>query len=127
MLLAAGLLYMMYRRGWLKPPKLDYTRPDRQPGDPDYDRTDYRREDWAFLWTLILIVLTGYVLEAVRLVWLADKPELGVLVAPNGNGNTISRNSSMRSWCARHAGAPAARGSITGAPRTFRLRPCTRR
>ena len=75
-LLAAGLLYMMYRRGWLKPPKLDYTRPDRQPGDPDYDRTYYRREDWAFLWTLILIVLTGYVLEAVRLVWLADKPDV---------------------------------------------------
>ena len=75
-LLTAGLLYMMYRRGWLKPPKLDYTRPDRQPGDPDYDRTHYRREDWAFLWTLILIVLTGYVLEAVRLVWLADKPDV---------------------------------------------------
>jgi Fe-S oxidoreductase len=75
-LLAAGLLYMMYRRGWLKLPKLDYTRPDRQPGDPDYDRTHYRREDWAFLWTLILIVLTGYVLEAVRLVWLADQPDV---------------------------------------------------
>ena len=75
-LLAAGLLYMMYRRGWLNLPKLDYTRPDRQPGDPDYDRTHYRREDWAFLWTLILIVLTGYVLEAVRLVWLADKPDV---------------------------------------------------
>ena len=75
-LLAAGLLYMMYRRGWLKPPKLDYTRPDRQPGDPDYDRTHYRREDWAFLWTLLLIVLTGYVLEAVRLVWLADKSDV---------------------------------------------------
>ena len=75
-LLAAGLLYMMYRRGWLKPPKLDYARPDRQPGDPDYDRTYYRREDWAFLWTLILIVLTGYVLEAVRLVWLADSPDV---------------------------------------------------
>ena len=28
-LLVGGLLYMMYRRGWLRPPKLDYARPDR--------------------------------------------------------------------------------------------------
>jgi hypothetical protein len=63
-LLAGGLLYMMYRRGWLKPPKLDYARPDRAPADPDYDRSGYRREDWAFLWTLLAIVATGYVLEA---------------------------------------------------------------
>jgi Fe-S oxidoreductase len=73
-LLAGGLLYMMYRRGWLKPPKLDYARPDRAPADPDYDRSGYRREDWAFLWTLLAIVATGYVLEALRLVWLAGRP-----------------------------------------------------
>jgi len=72
--LALGLLYMMYRRGWLKPPKLDYARPDRSPTDPDYDRSGYRREDWAFLWTLLLIAATGYLLEALRLVWLADRP-----------------------------------------------------
>jgi len=75
-LLAGGLLYMMYRRGWLKPPKLDYARPDRAPGDPDYDRSGYRREDWAFLWTLLTIVATGYVLEALRLVWLSDRPDV---------------------------------------------------
>src|ERR1700682_4201119 len=75
-LLAGGLLYMMYRRGWLKPPKLDYARPDRQPGDPDYDRSGYRREDWAFLWTLVLIVATGYLLEAARLVWLEARPDV---------------------------------------------------
>jgi len=75
-LLTGGLLYMMYRRGWLKPPKLDYARPDRQPGDPDYDRSGYRREDWAFLWTLLLIVATGYLLEAARLVWLEATPEV---------------------------------------------------
>jgi len=74
--LAAGLLYMMYRRGWLRPPKLDYARPDRQPGDADYDRSGYRREDWAFLWTLLLIVATGYLLEAARLVWLAARPDV---------------------------------------------------
>jgi Fe-S oxidoreductase len=74
--LAGGLLYMMYRRGWLKPPKLDYARPDRDPRDADYDRSGYRREDWAFLWTLLTIVVTGYVLEAARLVWLEARPDV---------------------------------------------------
>ena len=68
---------MMYRRGWLKPPKLDYARPDRAPGDPDFDRPQYRREDWAFLWTLLIIGCTGYVLEAARLVWLQARPMSG--------------------------------------------------
>ena len=68
--LIAGLLYMMYRRKWLGLPKLDYARPDRAPGDPDYNRSFYRREDWAFLWTLILIAVTGFLLEGSRLVWL---------------------------------------------------------
>lgn len=72
--LIVGLLYMMYRRKWLALPKLDYTRPDRSPEDPDYDRSSYRREDWAFLWALILISITGYILESARLVWLADDP-----------------------------------------------------
>jgi len=73
--LIAGLLYMMYRRGILAPrPRLDYTRPDRSPEDPDYDRSYYRWEDWAFLWTLILIGITGFILEASRLVWLAHDP-----------------------------------------------------
>ncbi|MFQ5564852.1 MAG: heterodisulfide reductase-related iron-sulfur binding cluster [Paracoccaceae bacterium] len=72
--LIAGLLYMMYRRGWLALPKLDYARPDRAPGDPDYDRSFYRREDWAFLWTLILIAVTGFMVEASRLLWLQDDP-----------------------------------------------------
>jgi len=76
LMLTAGLLYMMYRRGWLKLPKLDYARPDRRPADPDYDRSDYRREDWAFLWGLLVIGITGFVLEAARLVWLEGRPEV---------------------------------------------------
>jgi Fe-S oxidoreductase len=75
-LLITGMLYMMVRRGWIKPPKLDYARPDRQPGDPDFDRPGYRIEDWAFLWTLVIIGITGYVLEAVRLVWLQGRPDV---------------------------------------------------
>ncbi len=72
--LIAGLIYMMVRRGWIRPPRLDYARPDRRPGDPDYDRSFYRREDWAFLWTLVTIGVTGFLLEAARLVWLQDRP-----------------------------------------------------
>ncbi|MCK5919861.1 MAG: hypothetical protein KAG66_02905, partial [Methylococcales bacterium] len=64
-----GLLYMMYRRQWLALPKLDYTRPDRGPDEVDFDRSAYRREDWLFLWLLVLIGVTGFVLEADRLVW----------------------------------------------------------
>ncbi len=74
--LLGGLLYMMYRRGWMKLPKLDYARPDRSPGDPDFLRPEYRREDWAFLWTLVIIGFTGYLLEAARLVWLQARPDV---------------------------------------------------
>jgi len=66
----AGLLYMMYRRKWMGLAKLNYARPDRAPEDPDSDRSGYRREDWAFLWLLLLIAATGFLLEAARLVWL---------------------------------------------------------
>jgi Fe-S oxidoreductase len=74
--LIGGLAYMMYRRGWLRLPKLDYARPDRMPGDPDFNRPQYRREDWAFLWILLIIAATGYVLEAARLVWLQDRADI---------------------------------------------------
>lgn len=74
--LLAGLLFMMYRRGWMRLPKLDYARPDRTPGDPDFDRPQYRREDWAFLWILVIIAGTGYVLEAARLVWLEARADV---------------------------------------------------
>ena len=30
--LVGGLVYMMYRRGWMRLPKLDYARPDRVAG-----------------------------------------------------------------------------------------------
>ncbi|MFM9913690.1 MAG: heterodisulfide reductase-related iron-sulfur binding cluster [Methylophilaceae bacterium] len=72
--LILGLIYMMYRRKWLKLPKLDYARLDRSPGDSDFDRSEYRREDWAFLWSFILIGITGFILEATRLVWLSGRP-----------------------------------------------------
>jgi Fe-S oxidoreductase len=74
--LLAGLVFMMIRRGWMRLPKLDYARPDRAPGDADFDRPQYRREDWAFLWSLLIIGGTGYVLEAARLVWLQQRADV---------------------------------------------------
>jgi Fe-S oxidoreductase len=75
-LLGFGLVYMMYRRGWQRPAKLDYARTDRQKGDPDFERHQYRREDWAFLGALLLLVATGYFLEAARFVWLQAQPSV---------------------------------------------------
>ncbi|MFG1285398.1 heterodisulfide reductase-related iron-sulfur binding cluster [Xanthobacter versatilis] len=69
-----GLAYMMWRRGWLRLPKLDYTRPDRTPQDADFSRERYRMEDWAFLWTLLLIGITGFLLSGARMVWLQGDP-----------------------------------------------------
>ncbi|MGQ0658511.1 MAG: heterodisulfide reductase-related iron-sulfur binding cluster [Chromatiales bacterium] len=70
--LIVGMLYMMHRRKWMALPKLDYHRPDRTPQDPDYDRSWYRLEDWLFLWTLLIIAITGFLLEGARLVWLQE-------------------------------------------------------
>jgi nitrate reductase gamma subunit len=66
--LIAGLAMMMVRRGIMRPrPRLDYDRPDRAPGDPQYDRNVYRRGDWIFLGLLLYLAITGYLLEGVRI------------------------------------------------------------
>lgn len=68
LVLIAGLAAMMIRRGIIKPrPRLDYTRPDRAPGDPQYDRNIYRRGDWFFLVFLVYLAVSGYLLEGVRI------------------------------------------------------------
>lgn len=65
--LIAGLLVMMVRRAVARPARLDYTRPDRAPDDPQYDRGRYRVGDWVFVVTLLVIALTGFLLEGVRM------------------------------------------------------------
>ncbi len=65
--LLAGLLAMMYRRAVIKPAKLDYARPDRAPDDPAQARRSYRWGDWAFLGGLLYLLVTGYLLEAIRI------------------------------------------------------------
>lgn len=69
-----GVLVMMLRRSVLRPRKLDYTRPDRAPGDPDQvARKRYRWGDWVFLGALLYLLVTGYVLEGVRIAM--DNPD----------------------------------------------------
>jgi Fe-S oxidoreductase len=65
--LVAGLLYMMVRRGLLRPARLDYTRPDREPGHPQQDRRRYVIGDWVFVGGLLYLGVTGYMLEGVRI------------------------------------------------------------
>jgi Fe-S oxidoreductase/nitrate reductase gamma subunit len=65
--LVVGLLLMMVRRAVIRPAKLDYARPDRAPGEPQFDRHVYRLGDWVFVGVLLLIALTGYLLEGVRM------------------------------------------------------------
>jgi Fe-S oxidoreductase len=73
--LVVGVLVMMARRAIARPAKLDYSRPDRAPDDPQYDRRVYRVGDWAFVTTLLVIALTGFVLEGVRIAM--DDPGYG--------------------------------------------------
>jgi Fe-S oxidoreductase len=70
-----GLLVMMVRRAIVRPAKLDYARPDRAPGEPQFDRHTYEVGDWVFLSTLLVIALTGFLLEGVRIAM--DQPGYG--------------------------------------------------
>ena len=65
--LILGVLVMMIRRAVVRPAKLDYARPDRAPGEPQYDRRVYEVGDWVFVITLLVIAFTGFVLEGVRI------------------------------------------------------------
>jgi len=73
--LIAGVLVMMVRRAVIHPAKLNYARPDREPGEPQFDRHVYQIGDWAFVVTLLVIAFTGFVLEGVRIAM--DHPGYG--------------------------------------------------
>jgi Fe-S oxidoreductase/nitrate reductase gamma subunit len=66
----AGLAVMMARRWGARPPALDYTRPDREP--QAYSRRGYLRDDALFVWLLLALGVTGYVVEGARIA--ADRP-----------------------------------------------------
>jgi Fe-S oxidoreductase/nitrate reductase gamma subunit len=63
--LLAGLVLVMVRRGISRPRKLDYERPDREGETPE--RRMYRVGDWTFVGILLVLVLSGYVLEGARI------------------------------------------------------------
>jgi Fe-S oxidoreductase len=92
--LIVGVALMMVRRGIIQPRKLDYARPDRAPGEPQYDRRVYRTGDWAFIGLLLVIAGTGYLLEGVRIA--IDAPgydgfsPLGWVVAQGYDGLGLS-------------------------------------
>lgn len=60
----AGLVYLGIRRS-RKPFRLDYDRVDKDQGA--YDRRGYTIDDRAFLWILLFIGLTGFLLEGFRI------------------------------------------------------------
>ncbi len=65
-----GLVMMAVRRAFFNLPQLNYARVDRKPGE--YNRSGFRADDW-FFWTLLVVIgLTGYLIEALRIV--ADRP-----------------------------------------------------
>lgn len=70
----AGLGAMMARRWGARPAALDYVRPDRPP--PAYSRAGYVVDDRLFLWLLMGIGVTGYLVEAFRIA--ADRPSFEV-------------------------------------------------
>jgi Fe-S oxidoreductase/nitrate reductase gamma subunit len=63
--LLAGLVLMMVRRGISRPLKLDYARPDREGETPE--RHMYRVGDWTFVGILLILALSGYLLEGARI------------------------------------------------------------
>lgn len=65
--LIAGMVVMMWRRAVTKPSALDYTRPDREAGEPGADRRGYVVADWLFVGSLLIIAVTGFVLQGVRM------------------------------------------------------------
>lgn len=73
--LIAGLIYMMWRRWVLHPAKLDYVRSYRGEDKLRAPAQSWRREDWIFVVSLLLIELSGFTQEAVGQI--VDKPAWG--------------------------------------------------
>lgn len=81
--LTAGIVLMMVRRAGFHLAKLDYVRAYRGETDLRPVAKIWRLEDWAFLIVLLVIQLTGFTLEGVRI--LMDRPEWAAW-SPVGNG-----------------------------------------
>ncbi|WP_374440596.1 heterodisulfide reductase-related iron-sulfur binding cluster [Pseudomonas panipatensis] len=77
LMLTVGLLMMIVRRAWFGLAKLDYVRRYRGDTEPLPQAKAWRVEDWVFLGALLLIAISGFVQEAVRLV--IERPPLADL------------------------------------------------
>lgn len=60
-----GLIGMMVRRAVMKPPALDYARADDHGGN--YDRSGFVTDDMIFVWLLLVIAVTGFLIEGFRI------------------------------------------------------------
>jgi Fe-S oxidoreductase/electron transfer flavoprotein alpha/beta subunit len=76
-MLVVGLVMMMARRAWFGLAKLDYVRRYRGDTAPLPRAVAWKVEDWLFLGMLLMIALSGFLQEAVRLI--IDKPPLSDL------------------------------------------------
>ncbi|HLB07807.1 MAG TPA: (Fe-S)-binding protein, partial [Alphaproteobacteria bacterium] len=65
--LIVGLLLMMWRRARFRLPKLDYVRRYRGESGLRPPAKFWTREDWVFASVLVLIALTGFLQEGVRI------------------------------------------------------------
>jgi Fe-S oxidoreductase/electron transfer flavoprotein alpha/beta subunit len=74
-----GILLMMWRRASFKLPKLDYVRRYREEEELRPIARYWQREDWVFMTVLLVIAVTGFLQEGVRLLheqpaWAAWSP-----------------------------------------------------
>ena len=65
LLFIIGLCMMLFRRRIAKPQQLDYARPDLETSA--YSRKGYSLDDQIFLWLLIIISITGFIIEGLRI------------------------------------------------------------
>lgn len=72
LLFIIGLAMMMLRRR-SKPPQLDYTRADKS---EKIDRQGYATDDMVFAWILLIIAVSGFLIEGLRIA--ADRPAFEV-------------------------------------------------
>ncbi|MDE0051095.1 MAG: heterodisulfide reductase-related iron-sulfur binding cluster [Rhodospirillales bacterium] len=73
--LIAGVIYMMWRRWKARPVKLTYKREYRGETEERPRARAWLRDDALFLWALLLISVTGFLQEGVRLAM--DQPAWG--------------------------------------------------
>lgn len=64
-LFIVGLVMMIFRRSVMKLAQLNYDRPDLD--QEKYSRKGYSTDDKIFLWLLLLVALTGFLIEGVRI------------------------------------------------------------